>query len=278
MDKDKFNTFFKNYSQNVDNANKHGFWKLSDALITQIIKNNIPSSITKDTIILDAGGGTGRWICNLSEVYKFNKFIVYDLSEDMLKQAKININNKKISNRTELIKGDLIDMSKIESDSIDYIISIYNPISFVYEEKKAFSELFRILKKEGKLILMGQGYFNAIDSKINNGCLEEDLSKLESDHKVKWAEYVPELNVFSKESLGNGLKSEGFSILKSHGVPVFARPGLEDFDPENKGKSIISSSLEKTDFFKKVFDLEMKYNSQENLINRGMNIFTIAKK
>ena len=278
MNEKEFKAFFKNYSQNVDNANKHGFWKLSDALITQIIKDNIPKNLNKETVILDAGGGTGRWVCNLSDIYKNNKFIIYDLSEDMLEQAKLNVAKKNISDRTQIVNGDLIDMSKIESNSVDYIISIYNPISFVYEEGKAFSELFRILKKEGKIIIMGQSYFNAIDSKINNGCSENDLSKLDSEHRVKWAEYVPELNVFSKKSLENGLESVGFTIIRSHGVPIFARPGAEDFDPKNNEKSTISSNLERESFFKKIFDLEMKYNSQESLINRGMNIFTIAKK
>lgn len=60
MDKKEFDIFFKPYSKNVDNANRYGFWKLSDALIAQIIKENISIEINEDTVILDAGVGTGR--------------------------------------------------------------------------------------------------------------------------------------------------------------------------------------------------------------------------
>ncbi len=59
MNNKEFNNFFKPYSKTVDSANKNGFWKLSDDLIMQIIKDNL-LNITKKTVILDAGGGTGR--------------------------------------------------------------------------------------------------------------------------------------------------------------------------------------------------------------------------
>jgi len=120
MNKKEFDNFFKTYSENVDNANRHGFWKLSDFLVAQIIKDNIPSNIDENSVILDAGGGTGRWVCDLSRIYR-SKFIVYDLSEDMLKGAVKNINNADIKDRVRLVMGDLKNMEDIDSESVDYI-------------------------------------------------------------------------------------------------------------------------------------------------------------
>lgn len=278
MDKNEFDNFFESYSKNVDNANRHGFWKLSDALIAQIIKENIPINIDEKSVILDAGGGTGRWVCDLSKIYK-SKFIVYDLSMDMLEKAKKNIRSVCIENRVKLVEGDMKNMEIIKSESIDYIISIYSPISFIYDKEKAFNELFRILKKGGKIIIMGHGFFNAIASKINNYCVDlKELEKLEKEQIVKWGEYVPELNVFSKEIMENDLKQAGFSLDKIYGVPVFIQPGPEDFDSENVKKSRISAALENEDFFNAVFKLEMKYNYQDTVVNRGMNIFSVAIK
>lgn len=278
MDKKEFDNFFKPYSKNVDNANKHGFWKLSDALIAQIIKDNIPIDIDESKIVLDAGGGTGRWVCNLSKIYN-SKFIIYDLSRDMLEKAKENIKNANIENRVQLIEGDLKNMEKVESDSIDYIISIYSPISFVYKKEKIFSEMFRVLKNGGKIIVMGHGFYNAIASKINNYCAEaKELEILNNKQVVKWGEHVPILNVFSKEILEDDLKQAGFSVEKTYGVPVFVQPGPEDFDPENIKKSKISTALEKEDFFQKVFELEMKYNSRPTIANRGVNMFAVSTK
>ena len=278
MDKKEFDNFFKPYSKNVDNANKHGFWKLSDALITQIIKDNIPVEIDESVVILDAGGGTGRWVCDLSKIYK-SKFVIYDMSIDMLVKAKENIKNANIENGVKLIEGDLRNMKSLESESIDYIVSIYSPISFVYEKEKAFSELFRVLKRGGKIIIMGHGFYNALASKINNYCADtKELEVLSDEQIVKWGEHVPKLNVFSKEIIESDLKQAGFSLDKTYGVPVFAQPGPEDFDPENATRSKISATLENEDFFNKVFELEMKYNSQPTIANRGMNIFAVAIK
>ncbi len=253
MNNNQFDAFFKPYSKNVDNANKHGFWKLSDALITQIINDNIPTNISKNSIILDAGGGTGRWVCNLSSIYK-SDFIIYDKSKDMINQAVKNINNSGIVNRVKVIHGDLKNMMELKDESIDYIISIYSPISFIYKKEKAFTELFRILKKGGKIIIMGHGFYNALGSKINNYCAgNEELKKLDNKKIVKWGEHVPELNVFAKETMEDDLKNAHFLINRTYGVPVFAQPGPEDFDKENSKKSRISSALEKNSFFKKVF-------------------------
>jgi len=278
MDKKEFNDFFKPYSKNVDNADKHGFWKLSDALIMQIIKDNIPNHINESFVIFDAGGGTGRWVCDLSKIYK-SKFIVYDLSSDMLDKAKENIKDANIENRVKLVRGDLKNIKDIKSESVDYIVSIYSPISFIHEKEKVFGELFRVLKKGGKIIIMGHGFYNAIASKINNYYANgKELEKLDNEQMIKWGKHVPKLNVFSKETMEGGLTRAGFSPDKTYGVPVFVQPGSEDFDPENVTKSRISIAFEKKDFFKKVFKLEMRYNSQLTTSNRGMNIFTVASK
>jgi ubiquinone/menaquinone biosynthesis C-methylase UbiE len=278
MDKNKFKEFFQPYAENVDNANSLSFWKLSDALILEIIKRNIGNNINEDSIMMDAGGGTGRWITNLSK--EFNcKFVLYDLSEDMLKKAKENISIANIEDRVTILQGDLCDMSKLADNTLDCIVSIYSPISFIYDNKKATQELYRVLNPGGKIIIMGHGYYNAIASKINNYTASpNELDTLNKTQYVRWGEHVPELVTYSKESMEKMLIDEGFSIISTYGVPVFVQPGVEDFDPSNSKKSVISKALDNDDFFKKVFDLEMEHNNNPLVANRGMNIFTVAKK
>ncbi len=214
----------------------------------------------------------------LSDYYKSN-FIVYDLSTDMLSVAEKNIKNKGIQKRVQIINGDLINIKSVKDNSVDFIISIYSPISFIENKEKGFSELYRILKKGGEVLIMGHGYFNAISSKINDYVASaQEIEKLESESIVKWAEYVPKLNVFSKESMEKLLQDSGFLIIKNYGIPSFVRPGSEDWDPENKKKSRISVALESPAFYKVVYNIERKFGSNETVSNRGMNIITIAKK
>ncbi|MDQ2933078.1 MAG: class I SAM-dependent methyltransferase [bacterium] len=278
MNQNDFDTFFESYSQNVDNANTLNFWKLSDALIFATIHKYIPTDLTNKMTILDAGGGTGRWICDLSKVYKSN-FILFDLSEDMLEVSRKNIEKSGIEDRVRIVQGDLTSMSEIPSDSVDYIVSIYSPISFVYQKEKALAELYRIIKKGGIILMMGHGYYNAIASKINNHLASQvELHALDTEYKVKWGNHVPLLNVFSRESMEKLLVDARFSIIATHGIPVFVQPGPEDWDASNNKKSRISGALQDDEFYKEVFNLEMKYNSIPEVANRGMNIFTVAQK
>ncbi len=56
----KWQKFFREYSKNVDRADSQYFWKLSDDIISAIITRHLPSSFRCKSVILDAGGGTGR--------------------------------------------------------------------------------------------------------------------------------------------------------------------------------------------------------------------------
>lgn len=278
MDKKAFKDFFEPYSKNVDSADSLHFWKLSDALVMEIIKRNIPTDLAKNEIIMDAGGGTGRWVVKLSKEYK-SDFVIYDLSEDMLAQAEKNLERAGINNRVRLVHGDLCNMEEVADNSIDHIVSIYSPVSFVYENDKAAKELYRILKPGGRIIIMGHSYYNALASKINNYTAPADeLQKLNDNQRVAWAPHVPELVTYSKETMERLLESAGFSIITTYGVPVFVQPGPEDFDPENKQRSRISNALSEQTFFDKVFEIEMQHNSKPEVANRGMNIFTVAEK
>jgi len=279
MDQKTFDDFFKPYARNVDKADSvSAFWRLSDALIMEIIKENVGMFCTKDSLVCDAGGGTGRWVVKMSRELS-GKLMVYDRSTDMLARAKENIEKAGLTNKITLVRGDLTNMRSIESESIDHIVSIYSPISFIYESGKAASEMFRVLKRGGKILLMGHSYYNALSSKINNYQADsEEIARLAQDYWVKWAPYVPELVTFSKESMEALLISAGFRIEKTYGVPVFVQPGPEDFDPENKKVSTISRYLENPDVFREIFDLEMEHNSKDTVANRGMNIFTVATK
>ncbi|KKQ30758.1 MAG: Demethylmenaquinone methyltransferase [Candidatus Shapirobacteria bacterium GW2011_GWE1_38_10] len=279
MPTQRFKSFFKDYSTNVDQADNQYFWKLSDDIIQSIIEKNIGNQINKNTTILDAGGGTGRWILKFSKKYQCN-FILYDLSTSMLEVAKNKDSIKKLGDKIRIVNGDLENMSAIKDASIDYVTSIYNPISFVKNVEKVFSEFNRILKKDGLIMVMGQGYYNALYSKINNYVADtKELEELLGKSLVSWNKSVPKLKVFTKETLEKLATSNNLYPVKTYGIPIFAQPQFEDFDSENKQKSPLSNKLEiDNKFYKAVFEIEMAFNSQDSVVNRGMNLMIVAKK
>jgi ubiquinone/menaquinone biosynthesis C-methylase UbiE len=279
MNQNEFKMFFSEYAKNVDQAEQQYFWKLSDELMEGIIRNHIPSDITSDSVILDAGGGTGRWIVKLSSIYSC-RFDLVDLSEDMLAKARVNISNARLHERVRILQCDLSHMPEVADASVDYIVSIYSPISFVDDLNATARELFRVLKPGGTIIIMGQGLLNAIASKINNyHAAPEELRKIADESKVQWAEFVPKLNMFTQESLQGILTDAGFEPVRSYGVPVFAQPGTEDFDSKNIEQSRISKALrDRSDFYSSLLEIERRYHAEPSIVNRGMNIVVVARK
>jgi len=259
-------------------AGVSAFWRLSDEIITEIVRREIAPYCTDSSLTMDAGGGTGRWAIKLSEVLK-GKLVIFDRSADMLAKASENIGKSNVSDRINMVEGDLIQIDYFADNSVDNIVSIYSPLSFIYEQGKAAKELFRILKPGGRILVMSHSYHNALASKINNYRADsKELQKLANEQRVKWAPHVPELVTHSKESIEKLFSDAGFQIQKTYGVPVFVQPGPEDFDSENEKKSAVSEYLENPDVFKSVFKIEMRFNANETVANRGMNMFMLAEK
>lgn len=279
MTKNPFSSFFKNYSKNVDCANNQYFWKLSDKIISAIIDKYLKGHVSRNSVILDAGGGTGRWIEILSRKYLV-KFILLDSSTDMLKVARAKKTLKKLGSRLQIIQGDIQNMDTIIDSSVDYVTSIYNPISFVESPISFFREIERVLKPNGVALIMGQGFPNAIASKINNYLASSnELKRLDVSYKVKWNDSLLPLNIFSKESFVKLAEKSGLVVVENYGIPVFIQPGPEDFDSQNKLKSRVSAKLEKDpDFFGSIYNIEMKYNSIDSFVNRGMNLMVVLHK
>lgn len=277
MNEDEFQTFFKQYSQNVDNAENIGFWKLSDAIVERVCLQLAAQHGAIKTVF-DAGGGTGRWIERLSRSLSA-EFVLFDRSVDMLEKARQRFERLGLSERVSLMQGDLENLQNVQTESADLVISTYGVISFLSDPKSAFANIARTLRPGGIVMVMGHGFHNSLYSKIMNYRADSnELERMVETSQVKWASHVPWLRTYSQESLRALLEGAGLSFVKSFGVPVFMQPGPEDFDPENKLVSTVSQSLLDPSFFKSALELEMQFNSSPEVVNRGVNIIGVARK
>jgi len=97
----------------------------------------------KGALALDLGIGTGLFTQILKE--KGYKVIGIDISLEMLKIAK--------ERGFEVIKGDLNDPLPFEDEFFDFVFSMTS-IEFLKDPRKLFSETKRVLKKNGKFLLI----------------------------------------------------------------------------------------------------------------------------
>jgi len=83
------------------------------------------TGINKDSIVLDAGTGSGGLACFLAMIVK--KVISYDINDEHLEIAKKNIKTLNIKN-VELKKGDIFNNKNIKEKNIDiFILDVTEP-------------------------------------------------------------------------------------------------------------------------------------------------------
>lgn len=278
MKKEIFDSFFKIHSENVDNANNQGFWKLSDEIVKnyllEIIKNR--SNVT----IVDFGGGTGRWAKILDEYLVNSHIIIVDLSKDMLGAAAAKIKAGNYKNKISLINADIANVQELDDGIADYIISTYNPLSFVDNPQDVINEAYRIVKQNSKVAITTQAYYNALYSKIFNYQAEpQGLLRIQKDKKLVWNDFVPETWQLSQEDMENMFELAGFRNIESRGIACVTQPQDEDWDQTNVKIGKLSKKLNSNqEFFDTVLQLELAAGKDQQAVNRGMNIMTIGEK
>lgn len=278
MNKKQFDEFFAIHSQNVDNAKSLGFWSLTDKLLEEFLMEKI--IVRKNIHLVDFGGGTGRWLKTLDHLFENCQFTIVDLSDDMLGEAQKKIDAGLFKNDIRLIKSDISSIDDLASNSVDYVISTYNPLSFVPDPQLAINEAHRVLKPGGTAMITVQGYYNALYSKLNNSVADApDLLSILHDKKVKWNSIVPSLWQLRKQDMNDLFMNAGFNSVEFRGIATIIQPQDEDFDPENKRIGPISKKLkEDPAFYDAVLEIERNASTDQNAIDRAMNILTIGVK
>lgn len=139
--KDYYNELAKKYDSYVPMLPQYR--RLVNEIVNQI-------KADKTSRILDVGVGTGFSATCIFNKHKSKMFGV-DISEEMLKKCKKNIQD--LNTEFILKKENAINLS-FEDNYFDYAISSFT-LHHLEDDKKlvALKEIFRVLKKDGKVIL-----------------------------------------------------------------------------------------------------------------------------
>ncbi len=136
-----------------DQNNK--FYDLAFDRILKIIKPN------KNARILDAGCG------NAAHSIRFAKrgynVLGIDFSDEALKLSQINVKNENLHKKIEIKKESILSLS-LQNNIFD-VVFCWGVLMHINENKKALSELSRVVKDGGYLIL-SEGNMKSVQSRI----------------------------------------------------------------------------------------------------------------
>jgi arsenite methyltransferase len=144
-------------------------------------------------IVVDLGSGAGIDAFLASrEVKDSGKVIGIDLTENMLRKATSAAKENGFTN-VEFRQGDIEDRIPIEDNSVDVAISNC-VINLATDKVKAFKEIYRILKKDGRgrmiisdLVTSKEVHGKAVNADDWSSCIDGALTKENYTNSMKEA-------------------------------------------------------------------------------------------
>lgn len=167
--------------------------------------------------VLDFGCGTGKITREIEKDFPKCKFSGVDVSN-----IAINIAKKRFPNHKFFTIEDGYRLP-FKNDTFDFIIAL-DVVEHVYNTEKTFSELTRVLKHRGK-ILISTPYYGFIKNLLIITFGFDQVFNPMGQH----------IRFFSNKSL--------FSIVKSHGLKIISHGYYGRFYPISRGIYIVAEKV-----------------------------------
>jgi 16S RNA G1207 methylase RsmC len=84
---------------------------------------NIPFETSRAIQILDAGCGTGFYSLALLRRFPNSRIVAFDLNREMIEKLKEKISKKRIANRIDVFRADMIEPLPLEAGQFDLIVT-----------------------------------------------------------------------------------------------------------------------------------------------------------
>ena len=173
------------------------------------------ASLRKGDVVLDLGSGAGIDVFLASKkVGNIGRVIGVDMTEEMIKRAEKVAKERDYEN-VEFRLGE-IESLPIEDESIDVVISNC-VINLCPDKMKAFKEIFRVLKQDGRLM---------ISDLVTKGELPQEVKK----SFEAWADCIS--GALEKDTYLELIRKAGFSKVKIESE----NPYVVEVSEELKGK------------------------------------------
>ena len=253
--------FFDNYSNNYDEDNKKGYWRLCD----ETLMFHLRKRIDKDSFdFVELGSGTGEWSKKIFDEYPNSKGRLYDISDGMLAISEQKLRD--YSDRVQINKQDIVKISG--KQDADYTFLIY-VLMFTKEQEAVLRAAKSTLKKDGKLLFVVENQLNGIAVNLLNDNSDEAI-KIYNESFGTITEKVPQIYYNTVEDIKSICDRLGMEITYYAGFPVATTVGVKRASDSRyrKMKDILSD--ERT--YKEFLSIEKELTQKEEMALRGKYI------
>jgi SAM-dependent methyltransferase len=142
------------------------FLEMYEASCWNYIRPVLPA--VEDSLILEAGCGTGRWVRYLAPLGY--GIVLSDLSPRMVELAREKIERAGWGNQVEgYYTLDICDLNALADDQFDLVLALGGPLTLCRDARLAIQELRRVSKPGGYIVCdVANRYRTALDLVIQN--------------------------------------------------------------------------------------------------------------
>jgi ubiquinone/menaquinone biosynthesis C-methylase UbiE len=145
--------YYNEKSTDYEHGMENLYFKVYDAITWKYTEPYVPAD--PQTLVLDAGGGTGRWAVKIAR--KGCKVVLLDISERMLALARTKVNQEKLHDRVIIKKGSILNPD-FPRDTFDLVFCEHALFLF-QDPSKVVKALTRVLKRNSLMVISAQNKY-----------------------------------------------------------------------------------------------------------------------
>jgi ubiquinone/menaquinone biosynthesis C-methylase UbiE len=256
-----YNRIAKKY-EDLQYNSAHG--KLATELIWSNVERFLPKE--KDSLILDAGGGTGFFARRLARLGY--RVVSTDIAKNILEVAETLAKEEGLQSKIQFVFSDITNMKEFEDNTFDFVISNRSVVSYSLNPRRAIRELGRVAKK---------GAYVCVDV---HGFSGSGLKTLVAKRNFKGIERLAKTHLLSDLYGGFGIRYFTVDEIKE----LFRKNNLEVVDVSARSFVLAGYNDEERDkilsdpkTYRTVKRLELRFSRNPLFIGTG-SIRLVGKK
>ncbi|RLI13436.1 hypothetical protein DRO33_01350 [Candidatus Bathyarchaeota archaeon] len=253
--------YYAEVAGQYDEGHRDIWWSvLYDGLTWEHVRTCLP----EEGLVLDAGGGTGKWAIRMANSEPGLSIVLLDISRDMLLVARGKLAREGLEGRVWLVEADICAMP-FRPGVFDFALAEWDPISYCDDPEEAVRELNRVLKP-GSYVQAGvDSLFAIVRRLMREGRIDEAEEVLRegrftSGWGFRWW-------VFTPRSLRELFEGAGFEVVRVSGKPVLS-PWSEK----------LKEALRDEEKARKALELELSACGEPSIAGVGSHLHVVARK
>lgn len=220
----------------------------------------------KDSLILEAGCGTGRWVFRLAPMGY--QVALSDLSTEMIRHAAEMVKKQGMSDQVAAYHVlDICDMHALSDESFDLVLALGVPLTLCSDPRMAVEECYRVTKPGGHVVCDASNRFRTALDLARENDLTQFARVLDTGRITRQTGLTQ--HQFMPQELASLFQAKGMEVLHLVAVcPFFEFPATEEH----------VRILDDEETFKTVQDVFRRYSEDPNVIALSSRLLIVARK